>query len=99
VGHADLELCVGDRIVPLASVRPPVFATGAGLSGGQLWLTGYHETPGLHVGLYQVYAPWRGATVLPVSGGGVALLPSHLGQSGPLRVFPAVLDKRSSWPH
>ena len=99
VRRADLELHMGERIVPLASVRPDAFAAGAELIGAQLRLAGYRNVPGVKAGLYQVYAPWRGVTVLPVVGDGVVVLPPQLRRPGPIRVYLAALDTSSVWPY
>ena len=98
VQGADLQLRVGDRVVPVASVQPRAFATGADWIGGQLRLASYRKTPGLQAGVYQVYAPWRGVTVLPVRMDGVIPFPSQLRQPGPIRVYLAQLTANSPWP-
>ena len=99
VRHADLELHMGERIVPLAWVRPDAFAAGAELIGAQIRLAGYRNVPGVKAGLYQVYAPWRGVAVLPVVGDGVVVLPQQLKRPGPIRVYLAALDTSSVWPY
>ena len=98
VQRADLQLRVGDRVVPVASVQPHAFATGADWIGGQLRLASYRKTPGLHAGVYQVYAPWRGVTVLPVRMDGVIPFPPQLREPGPIRVYLAQLTANSPWP-
>jgi hypothetical protein len=95
----DLGLSIRDQLVPVASVRPRVLATGAVLNGHQLKLTDCAEQPGLHVGIYAVYEPWREVTVLPVRQNGIVTLPSRLTTAGPLRVLPAMQDASSSWPY
>jgi hypothetical protein len=98
VQRADLQLRVGERVVPAASVQPYAFATGADWIGGQVRLASYRKTPGLHAGVYQVYAPWRGVTVLPVRMDGVIPFPSQLREPGPIRVYLAQLTANSPWP-
>ena len=99
VRQLELGLSIGNRLVPLAAVRPRVLASGAELTGGQLRLTGCRAIPGLYVGIYMVYAPWRGVSVLPVGQNGIASLPVRLRTSGPLRILPAMRDASSSWPY
>jgi hypothetical protein len=98
VRRADLVLRLGERTVPVALVRPHAFATGAEWVGGQLRLAGYQQAPGLRSGIYQVYAPWHGVTVLPVRDDGVVPLPSRLREPGPIRVYLAQVIAGSPWP-
>lgn len=97
VHHLSLSLQVLDRVVPVAAIGPQVLAKGADLDGSWIVLQECRE-PGLHIGVYPVYAPWQGATVLPVRDNR-ARLPSRLRGIGPLRVLPAMRDARASWPY
>lgn len=95
----DLSLRIQNRLVPVAFIRPQALATGARRSGNQIELTDCAAQPGLHVGIYAVYEPWREVAVLPVRSDATIVIPAHLRNAGPIRVFPAALDVSASWPY
>jgi hypothetical protein len=95
----DMALAIQDRLIPVASIRSRVLATGATIRSGQLKLTDCRGQPGLYVGVYPIYAPWRAPVVLPVRKHGVVDLPVTLKHVGPLRVFPDIRDSSASWPY
>lgn len=98
-GRLDLSLQIRDRLVPLAFVRPQALAAGASRSGNKIQLVNCAAQPGLHVGTYVVYEPWREVSVLPVRSDGTIVIPANLRDAGPLRVLPAVQDMSALWPY
>ncbi|MDB4873122.1 MAG: hypothetical protein JWL97_4126 [Gemmatimonadales bacterium] len=94
-----LSLTLDGMTVPLASVRPQAVASGVVQRGGQLRLLDYTPRSGLRLGVYAVFAPWRGAASLPVSANGRAQLPLQLRPAGPLRVLPRTGNLDGIWPY
>lgn len=95
----DMLLRIRDRDVAVAFVRPQALASGVARSGNRLKLVNCAQRPGLHVGIYAVYQPWRGVTVLLVRADGSVDLPVHLKDAGSLRVLPGVQDASVPWPY
>src|SRR5690606_27149431 len=84
----DLTVDVDGVPMPVARIRPRAVATGVTLDGGKLRLCDFAVAPGVRLGVYSVYRPWRGAIELPVSPKGTAVVPSDLRNAGPLLVLP-----------
>jgi hypothetical protein len=93
-----LSLFADGRAMPVASIQPRGVATGAVQRHRRLDLLDYSPVPGLRLGVYPVYAPWLGATVLPVSTKGTVVLPADLAEAGPLRVLP-LPEGSGEWPY
>lgn len=95
----DLTVDVDGVPMPVARIRPRAVATGVTLDGGKLRLRDFAVAPGVRLGVYSVYRPWRGAIELPVSPKGTAVVPSDLRNAGPLLVLPRLGNDDTAWPY
>jgi hypothetical protein len=99
-GRAELVLPFAGTSMIAGFVRPRRLAAGLELDGDLIRLLEYRHVDGLMAAIYLVFAPWRGATVLPVTADGNILLPDELSEAGPVRVLLAVEDPWTAvgWP-
>lgn len=100
-GRAELVLQLAGTAMIAGMVRPRQLTSGLDMDDGKICLLNYRHVDGLMAGIYLVFAPWRGAAVLPVSTDGVVVLPNELRAAGPMRVLLRVEDPwtmSAGWP-
>jgi hypothetical protein len=99
-GRAELVISHSGTAMIAGTIRPRRLASGIELDGDQIRLLDYRHVDGLMAGVYLVFAPWRGVSVLPIFADGIVVLPEEIRQTGPFRVLLRIEDLwiPSNWP-
>jgi hypothetical protein len=97
---ATLQWPIGEVNTTLAIFRPDRLCSGVALDGDDLVLRDFAGVSDASAGLYQLLAPWRTPTILPMSTDGRAPITDDLALAGPLLVHVRLDDPwvPTPWP-